>query len=133
MSRIRSKDTSPELKVRRILIDSGYRYRLHVKTLSGRPDIAIGRFKTAIFINGCFWHQHEGCKRKSQPKSNIGYWGPKLKRNIDLQKKSIQDIKHHGWNVLVIWECQTVQKDDILNVVRVISKHEKPQIQKQNI
>lgn len=107
MSRIKSKDTSPELRVRKILTELGFRYRLHVNTLPGKPDLVLKKYKTAIYINGCFWHQHKGCKRSSLPKSNVDYWTPKLKRNIEKQKEDLQLLKDSGLNPLLIWECET--------------------------
>ncbi|MFC2004858.1 very short patch repair endonuclease [Chloroflexota bacterium] len=107
MSRIRSKNTAPELAVRQMLTKSGVRYRLHLMSLPGKPDITIARRKTIIFINGCFWHQHENCKRRSMPKTNVGYWHNKLQRNVDRQQAHILDLKNQGWKVGIIWECQT--------------------------
>src|SRR3989344_1125110 len=104
MSRIKSKNTSPELAVRKALSSFKIRYRLHSKTLPGKPDITISKNKIAIFINGCFWHQHPGCKRKTMPKTNVKYWKTKLENNIKMQKKYIQEIKKLTWKVLVIWE-----------------------------
>lgn len=111
MSRIRSRDTQPEKSVRRILTDFGWRYRLHVSKMPGRPDIVIPREKTAVFINGCFWHQHKGCKRKATPKTNTAYWRKKLNRNVKKQNEDIKALKEKGWNVVVVWECQTKNKD----------------------
>ena len=105
MSSIRSKDTKPELIVRKVLHLSGYRYRLHKKTLPGRPDIFIRKINTAIFINGCFWHQHSGCSLAKQPKSNKLYWLPKLKRNVLRDKKNIDELKKRGLRVITLWEC----------------------------
>lgn len=106
MSRIRAKDTGPEITVRKFLYKLGYRYRLHAKDLPGKPDIVFRSKKKAIFIHGCFWHQHPGCKDNHIPKSNIQYWMPKLaktkKRDSDNQCKLIEA----GWDILVIWECQ---------------------------
>lgn len=107
MSRIRSKDTKPEKAVRKALFRLGWRYRLHAKDLPGKPDIVNRKRKTAIFVNGCFWHQHEGCKRKTSPKTNTDYWSNKLKRNVERQKKDIELLKLLGWKVIVIWECET--------------------------
>lgn len=106
MSRIRSKDTAPEKTVRKMLSELGLRYRLHSKQLPGKPDI-IKKDKTAIFINGCFWHQHKGCKRKTMPKENRSYWKPKLERNVAKQKADIKALKNDGWNVGIVWECET--------------------------
>jgi len=112
MSHIRSKDTKPEVAVRKVLSSLGFRYRLYRKDLPGKPDIVLPKKKITIFVNGCFWHQHEDCKRKSSPKSNIEYWEDKLKKNIDRQNRNIKSLESLGWRVCLIWECET--KDDIL-------------------
>ncbi|GIW62202.1 MAG: very short patch repair endonuclease [Patescibacteria group bacterium] len=93
MSRIRSKDTKPEKIVKKILTQFGLRYRLHNAKLPGKPDIVISKMKTIFFINGCFWHQHKGCKKQAVPKANIEYWGAKLKRSIEKQKKDIKLLR----------------------------------------
>jgi len=106
MSRIRSKDTKPELLVRKYLTQNGIRYRLHYKKLAGIPDIVIPKYKIAIFINGCFWHGHTSCKYFVYPKSNIKYWEDKLNRNIEKDKKNQSLIIALGWRVLIVWECE---------------------------
>jgi len=106
MSRISSKNTKPELIVRKILYQNGVRYRLHAKDLPGKPDISNKKKKFAVFVNGCFWHQHKGCKRSNKPKSNKSYWIPKLERNIQRQEESINSLKEMGWNIFIIWECE---------------------------
>lgn len=117
MARIRSKNTSPEIVVRKILTGLGVRYRLHVKTLPGKPDIVIRKRKMAFFVNGCFWHQHKDCKRSNTPKSNKTYWAPKLKRNVVRQKDIIAQLEKEGWRVSVIWECQTKDAVSLKNRV----------------
>ena len=104
MSRIRSKDTKPEMVVRRYLWHHGYRYRLHRKGLAGRPDIVIGRLKVAIFVNGCFWHQH-GCKLTTRPKSNATFWNDKFDNNIVRDIKTQHQLSLMGIRVAVVWEC----------------------------
>jgi len=106
MSHIKSTDTKPELLVRKCLWNQGIRYRLYNKTLPGRPDILLSKFKTVIFINGCFWHQHQVCKRKSIPKSNEIYWAPKLKRNVDRFNEQAIKLHKAGFKVFTIWECE---------------------------
>ena len=118
MSRIKSKNTAPEETVRKILFSKGRRYRLHDNTLPGKPDIVFKSKKTAIFINGCFWHQHQGCKRKSMPKTNIEYLAKKLKNNIKKQKLNINKLKENGWETLIIWECETKNNDFLLKTLR---------------
>jgi DNA mismatch endonuclease (patch repair protein) len=111
MSKIKSKNTLPEIVVRKILTQLCIRYRLHVKKLPGIPDIVISKMKTVVFINGCFWHQHEGCKRRSVPKTNLNYWGPKLEKNIARQKEDVLALEGAGWKVIIIWECETKNRD----------------------
>src|SRR5215204_5328197 len=109
MSQIKGKNTQPEMLVRKFLHVNGFRYRLHVKNLPGKPDIVLSKYKTIIFVHGCFWHQHPGCKRSTIPKSNQEYWTPKLRRNVERDLKHKIDLEQLGWNVFVIWECQTKQ------------------------
>lgn len=115
MRAIRSKDTKPEMIVRRLLHSRGYRYRLHIKDIPGRPDIAfIGR-KKAIFVHGCFWHQHRdpACKLSKVPKTRLDYWGPKLKRNVARDQKSLQALSRAGWEAIIIWECELTNLDKV--------------------
>jgi DNA mismatch endonuclease (patch repair protein) len=107
MRRIRSKDTGPELAVRRLIHRLGYRYRLHVNSLPGKPDIVLVRHKKIVEVRGCFWHKHRGCKDAHLPKSRQEYWAPKLARNVQRDKRNHEALKQQGWNVLVIWECET--------------------------
>lgn len=120
MSRIRSKDTKPEKTVRKILTQFGLRYRLHNAKLPGKPDIVISKIKTIFFINGCFWHQHKGCKRQAVPKANIEYWGAKLKRNFEKQKKDIKLLRKDGWKVHIIWECETKDENRLIKKLKKI-------------
>ena len=120
MSRIRSKNTKPELIVRKVLHNSGIRYRLHVNDLPGKPDFSNKSKGFAIFVNGCFWHQHEGCKRANIPKSNKEYWVPKLERNVKRQKDNIKSLIEMGMKPHVIWECEV--KD--MNVEEIFSGKE---------
>lgn len=123
MSRISSKHTKPEILVRKALYNLGFRYRLHNKKLHGKPDIVIKKLKIIIFVNGCFWHQHKGCKRQSIPKSNLGYWKNKLKSNVERQKKDIVSLRRLGWKVYLIWECETKKPKVLLNkVIRIYEK-----------
>jgi DNA mismatch endonuclease (patch repair protein) len=103
MSRIRSKNTKPELIVRKVLHNSGIRYRLHAKDLPGKPDLSNKSKGFAIFVNGCFWHQHEGCKRANIPKSNKEYWVSKLERNVNRQKDNIQSLHDMGMKAHIIF------------------------------
>lgn len=108
MRRIRSKDTAPELLVRRLVWSLGYRYRLHRKDLPGKPDLVFGTRKKVIFVHGCFWHQHPaGCSDSRLPKSRLGYWLPKLQRNCERDAKAVAALEAAGWQVLIIWDCET--------------------------
>jgi DNA mismatch endonuclease (patch repair protein) len=106
MSRIRSRDTNPELLVRKALTQLGYKFRLHRNDLPGKPDIVLPRFRTAIFVHGCFWHQHSGCIDCSNPKTNANYWRPKLLANLQRDRKNRRRLRRMGWTPIVIWECQ---------------------------
>jgi DNA mismatch endonuclease, patch repair protein len=119
MSRIRSKNTSPEWMVRRIVHGMGYRYRLHVKQLPGRPDLVFSRLKKIIDVRGCFWHQHNGCIDSHIPKSRTEYWKPKLTRNRRRDKSNEKELKSLGWQVLTLWECEIM---DIPSTVKRVSK-----------
>lgn len=110
MSRIHSKNTKPELLVRRWLWSHGYRYRLNVKGVPGKPDIVMRRYRTAIFVNGCFWHGHEGCEKFKMPKTNVEFWEAKIRRNRERDCQNYQILKENGWQVLVLWECELTKK-----------------------
>ena len=105
MSRIRSKNNAPEEKVRKFLFSKGFRYRKNDKKLPGCPDTVLPRYKTVIFVNGCFWHKHN-CKRFVWPASNEEYWKKKILRNVERDKTNITELKELGWKVLVVWECE---------------------------
>lgn len=105
MSRIRSKDTQPEIAVRSILHRLGYRFRLHRKDLPGRPDIVLPKYRKILLVQGCFWHGHE-CRLGSKPKSNEGYWSAKIQANRDRDVRNIDSMVRQGWSVLQVWECE---------------------------
>lgn len=112
MSKVKSKNTTPEIKVRKLLYSLGYRFRLHKKNLPGTPDIVLSKYKTAIFVNGCFWHGCPLCKRsKNYPKSNSEYWDKKLKANLKRDIEVISSLNALNWKTLVIWECETKKKN----------------------
>src|SRR6266446_9846787 len=115
MSRIRSRDTNPELVVRKALTDLGYRFRLHRKDLPGKPDIVLPKYRTAIFVHGCFWHQHAGCIDCSDPKTNSKYWRPKLLGNVQRDRKHRRRLRQLGWIPVVIWECQARRRVELRN------------------
>ena len=104
MSRIRGKDTSPELLIRRWLWGNGFRYRLHRTDLAGRPDIVLPKYGAAIFVHGCFWHRH-GCQSTTTPASRVEFWLTKFRENIERDRRNVEELMNRGWRVLVIWEC----------------------------
>lgn len=107
MSRIKNRDTKPEMVVRSLLHTMGYRFRLHRKDLPGKPDIVLPKYKTIIFVHGCFWHRHMGCRYAYNPKSNIEFWNEKFLKNKNRDKKIKIELQNSGWNVHIIWECET--------------------------
>ncbi|MGB8451741.1 MAG: DNA mismatch endonuclease Vsr [Anaerocolumna sp.] len=110
MSRIRSKDTKPETMVRKYLFSKGLRFRKNDKRYPGKPDILLPKYKAAVFINGCFWHSHEGCPVFVLPKSNQEYWVPKLEKNRRRDEENYTALRKGGWKVLIVWECK-LKKD----------------------
>ena len=110
MSRIRGKDTKPEVAVRKHLFSQGFRYRKNVKKMAGCPDIVLAKYKTCIFVNGCFWHMHEGCRYFVWPKSNSEFWHNKIEANVIRDNRNYELLENDGWNVIVIWECE-IKKD----------------------
>ncbi len=110
MSRIKGKNTKPELLVRRFLHARGFRYRLHVKNLPGKPDIVLPKYKTVIFVNGCFWHGHEGCKKAALPKTRTEWWTNKINTNIFNDVKALKELKDENWKAINIWTCELNKK-----------------------
>ncbi|MFC5846294.1 very short patch repair endonuclease [Aminobacter ciceronei] len=106
MRRIRGQDTAPEMRVRRALHRLGFRFRIHRRDLPGTPDVLLPRYKTAMFVHGCFWHRHPGCKRASQPATNAERWKQKFARNIERDRIVERELSALGWTVAVIWECE---------------------------
>ena len=106
MSAIKSKNTKPEIAVRKLLHSMGYRFRLHRKDLPGSPDIVLPKYKTVIFVHGCFWHRHENCKYASTPKTRKEFWENKFKANVKRDLEIQEKIKNIGWKYVVIWECE---------------------------
>lgn len=103
---VRGRDTGPELIVRRLLHAHGYRFRLHAKSLPGKPDIVLRRYGVVLLVHGCFWHQHPGCKKATLPAARRGFWEAKLKRNAERDAEQIARLKIAGWRVLTVWECE---------------------------
>ncbi len=110
MAAIKGKDTKPEMIVRKYLFSRGLRFRVQVRKLPGTPDIVLPKYKTAIFVNGCFWHGHEGCKYFRLPKSNVEFWKEKIERNIERDRESLQALLDSGWKVIRVWECELRNK-----------------------
>ena len=122
MSHIRSKDTRPELIVRKELWNRGFRYRLNVKKLPGTPDIVIAKYRTAIFVNGCFWHGHSGCSKYVMPKSNVKFWKDKIARNQERDMINAQRLESIAWNVITVWECEITKSNLPKTMARIESE-----------
>ncbi len=118
MSKVHSKNTKPELKIRSALHRHGFRFRLYRKDIPGCPDITLSKYKTVILIHGCFWHQHPGCKKATIPKNNHDFWHVKLNENIKRDERIIMKLQELGWKVIVIWECDI--KRDLERVISLV-------------
>jgi len=126
MQAVKSKDTKPEMRVRRLLHTMGYRYRLHRKNLPGKPDIVFPSRKKVIFVHGCFWHSH-GCKIGQPPKSRTEYWQPKLAQNVQRDRTKEEHLRALGWDVLVIWQCETRVSDALApKLISFLEDREEP-------
>lgn len=121
MSRINSKNTKPEEIVRKFLFSHGFHYRKNDKRYPGHPDIVLPKYKTVIFVNGCFWHMHD-CKEFVLPKSNLDYWLPKLERNKQRDKENVEKLQSLGWNVIVVWECELKDKNFLHTLIEKINR-----------
>ena len=117
MSAIKSKNTKPEIKVRKVLHSMGYRFRLHRKDLPGSPDIVLPKYKTVIFVHGCFWHRHQNCKYASNPKTRREFWEKKFKENIERDKKTQEKLKNLGWKTKIVWECEIKKQDKLIKKI----------------
>ncbi len=120
MSHIRGKDTSIEVKLRKALFARGFRFRKNVGKMIGKPDIVLPKYKTVIFIHGCFWHRHQGCRYASTPKTRRDFWEEKFNRNIQRDKHQAEELINAGWHVLVVWECEL--KQNLSGVVDELEK-----------
>ena len=122
MSKIRSKNTKPEIILRKALFARGYRYRINCKKLPGKPDIVLSKYRTVIFVNGCFWHGHENCNISHIPKTNSSFWDDKIQRNKERDSINSSKIINLGWNVIVIWECQLNNKTKLEKTLKDIEE-----------
>lgn len=125
MSRIQNRDTKPELIVRSLLHRKGYRFRLHRKDLPGKPDIVLPCFNTIIFVNGCFWHRHEGCRFAYTPQTRVDFWQNKFNQNIKRDQKVQNELLNLGWQVYVIWECETKNPHALEKIIEQIFESKK--------
>ena len=121
MSRIRGKNTTPELVVRQYLHAEGFRFRIHVKKLPGCPDVVLPKYRTCIFVNGCFWHGHRGCRYATRPKSNAEFWQTKIQNNIRRDELSAQALDTMGWRIITVWECE-LKKDRREETLRALAE-----------
>ena len=120
MSRIRGRNTGPELRLRSLLHRAGFRFRLHAKKLPGRPDIVLAKYRTALFVHGCFWHRHSGCRNTTTPSTRAEFWQEKFDGNVRRDARNRADLEAAGWNVMTVWECEL--KADAEEVVRRLSR-----------
>lgn len=118
MSSVKQRHTKPEITVRRLLHRLGYRFRLHSKKLPGTPDIVLPKYKSVIFVHGCFWHQHEGCRKSRRPTSNVEFWNEKLDKNIERDNRKESELKSLGWKVLTIWDCEIKDEDLLIEKIK---------------
>jgi DNA mismatch endonuclease (patch repair protein) len=117
MSQIRSKDTKPEITVRKFLFKNGFRYRLHVKDLPGKPDIVLTKYKTAIFVNGCFWHGHKNCQYFRLPKTRTKWWKEKIEKNVINDNIKHDKLSIMGYKVIIVWECEIKNRSIYTNLI----------------
>lgn len=123
MSRIRSRDTAPELVVRSCVHRLGYRFRLHDRRLPGSPDLVLPRLRVIVFVHGCFWHRHAGCRLSYQPKSRVRFWSHKFEANVARDRRTAAALRRAGWRVLIVWECQTQDEQRLTKrLARFLSK-----------
>ena len=125
MSRIKGKDTKPEIAVRQYLFANGFRFRKNDKRYPGKPDIVLPKYHTISFVHGCFWHRHEGCKQATTPKSRTDFWLEKFQKNVQNDAKHIQELKNMGWKVIVLWECELEKQfeETMRNVIAEIREN----------
>lgn len=120
MSRIKGRNTKPEVCVRSVLHQMGYRFRLHRKDLPGKPDIVLPKYQTVVFVHGCFWHRHPGCQYAYTPKSRVRFWTMKFKRNVERHTEVEEQLTQLGWRVVVVWECETKDVDSLWQLLEEV-------------
>ncbi|MBN9572978.1 very short patch repair endonuclease [Alicycliphilus denitrificans] len=125
MSRVRGRDTKPELLIRKALHARGHRYRLHDNKLPGRPDLSFPGRKKALFVHGCFWHMHEGCALARMPKSRLEFWRPKLEGNRVRDALKLEQLRALGWDVMVVWECELRELDELVTRIEAFLNDDK--------
>jgi len=113
MSRIRGRDTKPEIAVRSMLHRLGYRFRVNRRDLPGKPDIVLPKYRTVVFVHGCFWHRHPGCKYSYTPKSRVEFWADKFRKNVERDRRVRNELERLGWHVEVVWECELRDPDQL--------------------
>jgi DNA mismatch endonuclease (patch repair protein) len=129
MSLIRGGNTKPEMVLRRGLHKLGFRYGLHGKSLPGKPDLVLRRYKTAIFVHGCFWHRHKGCPIATMPKSNVSFWRDKFTKNVARDKAALRALRARGWRPIVVWECQlSTSRRAAVTIEKVAARIRKEQV-----
>ncbi len=127
MSKVRGKNTKPEMAVRSLLHRAGYRYGLHRKDLPGKPDIVMPKYATVIFVHGCFWHRHEGCEKNRTPKTRKKFWEAKFERNIANDKRNTRQLRALGWSVITVWECELKNPEKLLKrLERLLARNISP-------
>jgi DNA mismatch endonuclease, patch repair protein len=119
MSRIKGRNTGPEIRLRSLLHRAGFRFRLHAKDLAGKPDIVLRKYRTAIFVHGCFWHRHGGCRNATTPSTMVEFWQEKFERNVERDRRNKAALETAGWTVITVWECDL--KADADRIVRQLS------------
>jgi DNA mismatch endonuclease (patch repair protein) len=120
MASVKQRNTVPEVSLRKALHEAGFRFRLHPRSLPGHPDIVLPRYRLAIFVHGCFWHRHHGCKKASTPKTNLEYWIPKFHANVERDARKAEQIESLGWRVFIAWQCEI--EENVSKVVDQIAK-----------
>ena len=114
MAAVKGKNTRPEIRVRGLLHQLGFRFRLHAAKLPGRPDIVLPRYRTAIFVHGCFWHRHSGCRRASTPSTRADFWAEKFRRTVERDQRAEAMIREAGWTPIIIWECELADEQQLI-------------------